>query len=169
MRFQLLADGTLRTPSLPGQCLTSGGVGAAQAAFTACSPGLGSQQWAYSAATEQISTGAGSLCLALGGAGGKGSAVIGRPLADGAWAVGFFNAGGDAADVVCDADCLAGMGFEPTQAFHLRDLWDHADLPDAPAGTNITASALVGEGGVALLKLMPFFNAHLPPPPSREF
>ncbi len=68
--------------------------------------------------------------------------------------------------MVCDAACVSGMGFEPTQAFQVRDLYAHAALPDVPAGANITAPALQGSGGVALLQLMPLFNAPLPPPPA---
>jgi hypothetical protein len=52
------------------------------------------------------------------------TAVVGRPLADGSWALGFFNAGNLPSDVTCDAACLVGMGWEPTQNFHVRDLPD---------------------------------------------
>jgi hypothetical protein len=166
MRFQLLGDGSLRTPSQPGMCLASAGVGL-QPAFAACNPAAPAQRWAYDAPSQRISTAGGSACLAVGGSGGAvKTAVIGRPLADGAWALGFFNAGGQPQDVTCDAACLAGMGFEPSQAFTARDLWARADLPDVPAGANVTAPALLPDGGVALVKLMPVFKAPLPPPPA---
>jgi hypothetical protein len=166
MRFQLLGDGTLRTPSQPGHCLTSAGVGL-QASFTPCTPtSTPQQQWAYDAATQRISSAAAaSGCLAVGST-GAGTAVVGRPLADGSWALAFFNAGEAPADVTCDAGCLAGMGFEPSQGFAARDLWAHAALAPIAPGANITVSALEAAGGVALLKLMPVFDAPLPPPPS---
>jgi hypothetical protein len=164
MRFQLLGDGTLRTPSQPGHCLASAGMGL-QAALAPCQPSAPAQQWRYDAASAHIVGGGG--CLAIGST-GRGTAVIGRPLVDGAWALGFFNAGEGPADVTCDGDCLAGMGFEPTQAFFLRDLWAHADLPGVAAGGNITASGLEAAGGVALFKLTPNFNAPLPPAPPSE-
>ena len=164
MRFQILPDGTLRTPSQPGQCLQSAGAGL-QATFQPCAPGLATQQWAYSAATEQISTASATNCLAVGGS-GTGSAVIGRPLVDGSWALGFFNAGSSPIDVTCDADCLSGMGFEPSQNFHARDLWAGTAMPDIAAGANVTVPGLDAEGGVALIKLTPFFSAPLPPPPA---
>jgi hypothetical protein len=161
LRFMLGADGTLRTPSQPGNCAV--GAPGMQVALATCVPGNTRQQWAYNANPKQLTSG--GQCLTVGDGAADRTAVVGRPLADGSWALGFFNAGLNAGDVVCDSSCIAGMGFEPTQAFHVRDLYAHAALPDAPAGANITAPALEGSGGVALLQLTPFFNAPLPPPP----
>lgn len=162
MRFVLGADGTLRTPSQPGMCAV--GAPGLQVSLAACAPSAPAQQWAFNAGTKQLTSG--GHCLTVGDGAADRTAVVGRPLADGSWALGFFNAGLNAADVVCDAACLAGMGFEPTQAFHVRDLYAHAALPDIPAGANITAPALEGTGGVALLQITPWFNAPTPPPPA---
>ena len=164
MRFTLGSDGTLRTPSQPGQCVASSGAGM-QVGLEACVPGGAAKQtWAWDAATGQLSSG--GLCLTVGDGSKPRSAVLGRPLIDGSWAVGFFNAGLGAADITCDQTCIAGMGFEATQSFHLRDLYAHAELPDVQAGMNITVPALQADGGVALFQLTPFFNAKLPPPPA---
>ena len=161
MRFQLLPDGTLRTPSQPGNCLTTGTLGT-QAAFQACTPGAAAQQFTYSPATQRIaSSGSAGGCLSIAASPG-GTAVLGRPLADGSWAVGFFNAGPVPADVTCDSECLGGMGFEGSQTFAARDLWAQADLPPIAAGANITMAALEASGGVALIKLTPTFLAKVP-------
>jgi alpha-galactosidase len=161
LRFVLNADGTLRTPSQPGNCAV--GAPGLQVTLAPCS-GAASQQWAYNTATKQLTSG--NQCLTVGDGAADRTAVIGRPLADGSWALGFFNAGLSAGDVVCDSSCIAGMGFESSQAFAVRDLYAHADLPNSPAGANITASALAGSGGVALLKVLPIFDAPIPPPPA---
>jgi hypothetical protein len=159
LRFVLGADKTLRTPSEPGMCATSAGAGM-QVELAACAPGSAAQQWSLSAAGQLQS---GGLCLTVGDGAAARTAVIGRPLADGAWAVAFFNAGLAPGDVVCDAACVAGMGFDPTtQVFAVRDLLAHAGLPDSPAGANITAPGLLADGGVALLKVMPIFTATIP-------
>ena len=161
MRFILNSDGTLRTPSQPGQCAV--GAPGLQVTLAPCAAGDTAQQWAFNAATKQLTSG--NQCLTVGDGAADRTAVIGRPLADGSWALGFFNAGLSPGDVVCDATCLAGMGFESTQAFHVSDLYAHADLPNVPAGANITAPALQGSGGVMLLQVLPIFDAPIPPPP----
>ena len=133
-------------------------------AGASCASGAAAQTFTYSPSALTLSLASG-MCLTVGDASASRTAVIGRPLIDGSWALGMFNAGLAAADVTCDAGCLAGMGFEASQVFSVRDLWAHADLPDAPAGANITATAVEGDGGVALLRITPKFTAALPPPP----
>lgn len=164
LKFSLFPDGSLRTPSQPGMCATSAGAGL-QVTLEACASGSASQTFSYSASTSTLSLASG-MCLTVGDASASRTAVIGRPLIDGSWAVAFFNAGLGVADVTCDAGCFATMGFEPSQVFGVRDLWAHTDLPDTPAGANVTASALEADGGVALLRLTPLFTAALPPPPA---
>jgi alpha-galactosidase len=164
LRYTLGADGALRSPAAPGQCVTGAPLGV-QLALAPCT-GVPAQRWAHNAAGQLVNAGGG--CLTVGDGAPARTAVIGRPLIDGSWALGLFNAGLGAADVVCDATCLAGMGFEPGQGFAARDLYAHADLPNVPAGANVTALALPGDGGVALIKLTPLFDAPLPPPPARE-
>jgi hypothetical protein len=160
LRFELQpSDSTLRSPSQVGNCATAMPGGAV--AMAACVPGLATQKWSLSAQKQLVNSGA-NQCLTVGTGVDPATAVVGRPLADGSWALGFFNAGNLPSDVTCDAACLVGMGWESTQNFHVRDLWTHEDLPDVAAGANITAPGLAAAGGVALYKITPFFNATLP-------
>lgn len=168
MRFTLEADGTMRTPSQPGQCFTVPSIPGGQVTLTPCTGGP-TQTFTHDSTTGQLTASASPNkgCLSVGG--GQGSskwAIIGRPLVDGSWALGFFNAGALPADLVCGSECLAGMGFESSQGFAVRDLWAHTELSPILPGANVTVPGVVGNGGVALLKLTPIFTAPIPPPPS---
>lgn len=163
MEFVLGSDGTLTTPSQPGMCVTFQGSNL-QVSLSACSPSAATQKFTYSASdkTLSLSTSQGKQCLTVGN-GGDAYAVIGRPLVDGSWAVAFLNAGPTAMEVVCDAACLQEMGWEVAQALSIRDLWAHAELADVVIGsTNLTVT-LDADGGSAMYRVTPKFNATLPP------
>jgi hypothetical protein len=86
LRFVLGSDGTLRTPSQPGKCAV--GAPGLQVSLAACAPGAAAQQWVFNGATKQLTSG--GQCLTVGDGTADRTAVVGRPLADGSWALGFF-------------------------------------------------------------------------------
>lgn len=162
LKFHLNSDGTLRTPSQPGMCATYHGTGSA-VDLQPCVAGSSLQyfQWDAAAKTLSMRTPSGNQCLSVGGAAG-GQAVIGRPLADGDWALGFFNSGATNATVSCDSTCLQGTGWETGQVLTVRDLYAHTDLPEIVVGSESLSVYLAADGGSALYKLTPKFNATIP-------
>ena len=156
LHFSLNADGSLTTPSAPGQCVTSQGLGA-QVSLTACaSPLAPAQTWAYSAASKTVTTASGAACLTAGAPSGAAKAnVWGRPLADGAWALTFINADAAPADLFCGAACLAPTGWDANQNLTVRDLWAHADAAPTTVGAGINVTALAPAGGVRMFRVTP--------------
>lgn len=73
--------------------------------------------------------------------------VWARPLAGGAWAALFFNNGlPAAANITCDAACWAAMGWAPTQAVAVRDVWSHTNNGTTMGGLtaiNVAVNATV--------------------------
>ena len=112
-----------------------------------------------------------------------GVAVIGRPLIDGSWALALLNAGPLPTVVGCDSTCLQQTGFEVSilsstyslhgllyiyccyqvgQVLAVRDLWAGAALPDIIVGTTNITTTLDADGGAALYRVTPIFNATIP-------
>lgn len=67
--------------------------------------------WDASGHTLALTTPAGAQCLTVGNP-SAGTAVIGRPLIDGSWALALLNAGPVPTVVSCDSTCLQQTGFE---------------------------------------------------------
>ena len=106
------ADGTLRSAMGANLCVTSGGLGA-QASLSQCTGASSAQQFAYDAATGELTSGGACLTSGGGGAAANRTNVWGRPLSDGSWALVFINAGSAAANISCSyADCLSQLGWE---------------------------------------------------------
>lgn len=81
--------------------------------------------------------------------------VWGRQLSGGAFALGFVNNGGAAANVTCDAACFAQLRVPAgVTQLKVRDLWAHADLGTLSAPFSFTAP-VNGTGFAALFKLTP--------------
>ena len=157
LKFTLNADGSITTPSQPGQCLTAQGLGS-QVLLTACaSPLSPAQSWAYGAGDRSLTAEGGSACLTAGApAGAARSNVWGRPLSDGSWALTFINADAAApADLFCGADCLAPTGWESAQNLTVRDLWAHADMPSTSVAAGINVTNLLPAGGVQMFRVTP--------------
>lgn len=162
--FQLAADGTLRTPGSPGQCIQHMGAGV-QLSLQPCAPGNAAQQWAYNQTSLALyQPGSSSGCITVGGGSSvNSSAIIGRPLSDGSMAIAFLNAGLAQQDMSCDEGCLSSItGWEPEQVLSVRDLWARVDLPDITVAGGLAAGTIAADGGVALIKVTPKFNATSP-------
>jgi hypothetical protein len=155
-------DGTIRSTSQPDNCVTSTGPDS-QISLQACVPGLASQQWTYDNTTQSVRDKSGDSCLTVGGNLTR-TAVFGKQLSDGSWAVGFLNAGIVDADLPCGGDCLAPTGWEPTQALMVRDVWNNVFLPNTTAAAGVNVTALPADGGIALLKLIPYWGSTPTPP-----
>jgi len=153
------ADGTLDTAlswggnnARPGALLTLVGrvPGAlfVQSAAPAAPPFTLDQQWARAGgALRNAATG---LCLAPPAPAPAGN-VWARWLAGGDVALLFFNFGDGAADVACDAACLAAAGITGVRA--ARDVWARADAGAVDAAAGFVARALPGGGGSLLLRV----------------
>ena len=129
-----------------------------QLGLSPCMSSASAQRWTYDAAAKTIATQ--DQCLTLGG-GGTGTAVIGRPLSDGSWALAFLNSGATNATVTCDGGCMQQTGWEAEQVLGVRDLWAHSDGADVTAGGNFSV-ALQANGGSAMFRFTPKFNATIP-------
>ncbi len=81
---------------------------------------------------------------------------------DGSWALAFLNAGTNAATVTRDTACLQQTGWEVDQVLAVRDLWAHQDLGDIIVGASNLTATLPADGGAALYRLTPVFNATIP-------
>ncbi len=53
-------------------------------------------------------------------------------------------------------------GWEEDQVLSVRDLWAHSDLPDVIVGADNVTLSLDADGGSAMYRLTPKFNATLP-------
>lgn len=82
------------------------------------------------------------------------TAIYGRPLADGAWAIVMLNDTPDNTTMSCDSACTAAMGFHASAMLQVRDLIAHADLPAVSAGTGVSAH-VQGNGASVFYKLIP--------------
>jgi hypothetical protein len=149
MEFNISAAGQLTTPVHPGQC---GQLVGSSISFGPCTV---SDKWAFDSTTGAISVtvGATTSCLSASASPDVNSAtnVWGRPLSTGDWAAVFLNVGATVTDVTCDLDCLALMGFKPSDQITAIDLWDMDPnrKPIAVTG-NFTVQALAADGGSAM-------------------
>jgi len=134
---------------------------------TACRNGSAAQRFGYSGAAGQITAvvAGQTLCVTAGNSapptpGGGSTAVYGRPLTGGSWAVAMLNNSPRSQNITCDHVCLARMGFDDSHVRMLtvRDLWLHRNVSEVAVGQG-TASSLSywvpANGSTALLKLMP--------------
>eukprot|EP00039_Didymoeca_costata_P030852 m.31736 g.31736 ORF g.31736 m.31736 type:complete len:452 (+) comp8343_c0_seq2:82-1437(+) len=82
--------------------------------------------------------------------------VWARKLDDESHAVIFINTANATADVTCDSQCFAKMGYDCSQnnqmSFTIRDLWARQDLPNS-MGCSYTAKQVQGDAGSVLLKV----------------
>lgn len=154
------ADNTLRSPLLPGQCLTSFGVGS-QVQFQPCT-GLVTQTWVYNGAGASTLTDGLGNCLTAGGGNATRAAIWGRPLVDGSWAIVYMNADIVPVALACDSACLAPTGWAPNQLVSIIDLWANASLGIVNVSSGYTAG-VPPDGGVVMLKFTPYFNMSLAP------
>ncbi len=106
------------------------------------------QAWALAGGT--IRNAATGLCLAPPAPAQRGN-VWARWLAGGDVALLFFNFDDEAADVACDAGCLAAAGVTGVRA--ARDVWAQADAAPVDAAAGVVARALPAAGGSLLLRV----------------
>ena len=156
LKFSVNANGTLTTPSQPGNCAVDGGSGT-QLTLAACAPGNAAQLgWALNA-DKTITHG--GRCLTAGSGAANGTAIAnvwGKTLSDGGLALVFINADPAlAANLTCDAACLGLAGWEASQKLSVRDLWARADLTPITAAAGLSVTDLPASGGVAMYKLLP--------------
>ena len=63
----------------------------------------------------------------------------------------FLNVGPAAADVACNAGCMAAAGFAASDTLSVHDLWSGATAPGTGAG--IAMAAVPADGGVYMIKI----------------
>lgn len=153
LQYYLAGDGTMRS-AMNNQCITAAGTGN-QVNVMPCT-GLANQQFAYDPTAQTIKNG--DLCLTAGGAPGSRASIWGRPLSDGSWAVGFFNADITPVNLTCAADCMEAFGWQPNQVLAVRDLWAHEDLGFTNATVGWSVTSLPPDGGVEVFRFSPYWN-----------
>jgi hypothetical protein len=82
------------------------------------------------------------------------TAIYGRPLKDGAWAIVMLNDTPSNTTITCGSHCTAAMGYHATTTLQVRDLINHQDLPATAAGSGIAAT-VQGGGASVFYKLTP--------------
>jgi hypothetical protein len=152
-QWTLDARGAL-VSALPGARCATVSAADGTVALAACGSPLPSvQTWTHDPATGALRSG-GGLCLTAAAPAPPGafeSALVGRQLADGSWAVLALNNENATAPLVCGADCLAAMGFAPGAQLKLRDVWARADLP--PQAATALAMPAPPNGGSAFWRV----------------
>ena len=63
----------------------------------------------------------------------------------------FLNVGPAAADIGCEASCMAAAGFGPGDAISVHDLW--GGTTTSGEGDGITMKAVPADGGVVMIKI----------------
>lgn len=122
--------------------------------------GGSSQQFGYNTTTRQLTAeiGGQSLCLTSSSSGPGpepigATAVYGRPLTGGAWAMVLLNNSPQNTTLSCDLACLARMGLA-NRLVVVRDLWLHQNVSTITPGANFTR-LVAANGASAFVKLMP--------------
>jgi len=91
--------------------------------------------------------------------------VWARPLSDngGGWAVAFLNTDSVSHNVTCSQSCFRHLTsfdqeYRPANqnGWHVYDIWNDMNLADLTPPYQFTASNVAAEGGVLLLRLVPF-------------
>jgi hypothetical protein len=130
-QFALQPSGALVSAMAGAPCATVGADGGVALAKCAEPPGA-AQAWKYAPASGQLTLAADGRCLTVTAPAPQWESIlVGRQLADGAWALLALNNGNSTAPLVCGAPCIAAMGFPAGATLRVRDVWARANLPPA--------------------------------------
>merc|ERR1712192_350356 len=82
--------------------------------------------------------------------------VWGKRLSDSGFALLFLNVGPSPAQLTCNSTCLAGLEVDltPGRRFRVRDVWNHADLPDVVTPFTVRSPSL-GKEDIYNLRFTP--------------
>ena len=137
--------------ALPGARCATVAADSTVSLATCATPLPASQKWTYVNATGELLTGAG-LCLTVSSApppSELSTLLVGRPMSDGSWALLALNNQATNDTIVCGDACFAAMNFPKGTALVVRDVWLHAAVTPATAGTPY--SIAVGPDGASVL------------------